>query len=837
MKRIILLLVVLAVCSTMVFGQTAIPYFSVPRADTVVWKALEGGNKITVSMDSVDKVSGQATLKVRSNLAALHQWGTFTQFGYTLAAAATPWDITISDSISIWIKVRMAPKVPQNMVLRIQFADQVAAGGDKEQWIYENASILRNATPGWINLRVPLKERATTGTEAPDSTGFITPPSNWGGLTWNDKKFNRERVIEWNIGIVTTGWDPANNLPADSIEVSFGKFERFGARAVPMIVFNGIAFPTNVVGGSWSWGQSTVSVEKGAGTSTKANAIKWVQGDEWKNGWTGWGVDVAPPFNLAGGWVKDSLKFKMKADTGTGAMRAQFESANGKKGVVFTPIADGKWRDYSFALRTMTVQDNAPAFDSSAITKFGIMAEATAKAGKVIFITDLWTGSPVFDLLPPDAPAGVAVAGSNYTNLVTWNPVTKAGCTYNVFFSDKKWLNADSSIVEDLPPYNLSSTLATHLLLAPDKDQNVSYYYGVMAQDASGNKSPVAVMSTAVTSLAKGVPTIALSAPPSFTANGSLTEWAGIKPFILNTQKGTAHAAPNFPIADSLDLSVKAYVAMDATNLYVAFDVVDNVVAVDTTKNDYEQDCPDIFIGLYDWKGKRHDGYARGATPDYHLRFSKNRIRIDNDGGPVLTYATTGNPNYIWKEKTLTPGYIVEVKIPFATLAAALAGKNDVTFVPKPGMRIPIDFAINDRDDPSATGPRKGIMVYSPLSNDDSWKAMFYWSNTWTSSTASAVEKTDGIALQYELSKNYPNPFNPSTQIKYGLAKSGMVTLKVYDVVGRLVTTLVDGYQEVGKYTVTFNTAEKAFGLSSGVYFYRLESGSFISVDKMMLLK
>ena len=168
---------------------------------------------------------------------------------------------------------------------------------------------------------------------------------------------------------------------------------------------------------------------------------------------------------------------------------------------------------------------------------------------------------------------------------------------------------------------------------------------------------------------------------------------------------------------------------------------------------------------------------------------------------------------------------------------AALAGKNDAVFVPKPGMRIPIDFAINDRDDPSATGPRKGIMCYSPITNDDSWKAMFYWSNTWTASTASGVEKTDGIPLQYELSGNYPNPFNPSTKINYSLAKSGMVTLKVYDLVGRLVTTLVDGYQEAGKYVVTFNTADKTMNLSSGVYFYRLESGSFMSVDKMMLLK
>jgi hypothetical protein len=683
-----------------------------------------------------------------------------------------------------------------------------------------------------------LFERTTTGVEAPDNTGFITPPSNWGGLTWNDKKFNRDKVVEWSIALVTSGWDPAANLPADSLEVSFGKFERFGTRAVPIIIFNGIAFPTNIVSNTWAWGQSNISVAKGAGTTSKANAIKWVQGNEWGNGWTGWGVDISPAFNLAGGWAKDSLKFKMKSDTGAGPLRAQFESgANGKKGIVFQPIADNQWHSYSLALKKFVPQDNTTAFDSSAIITFGIMAEASGKAGKTIYITDLWTGSPVFDIIPPDAPTGLAVAGSNYTNLVTWNAVSKAGCTYNVYFSDKKWTNPDSSIVEDMPPYNLTSTLGTHLLLAPDKDQNVSYYYGVVASDQSGNKSPAAVMATPTTSLAKGVPTIALSAPPNFAANANLSEWAGIKPFILNTQKGTAHAVPNYPIADSLDLSVKAYVAMDANNLYVAFDVVDNVVVVDTTKNDYEQDCPDIFIGLYNWQGKRHDGYARGATPDYHLRFSKNRLKIDNDGGPVLMYAYSGNPNYIWKEKTLTPGYIVEAKIPFTLLAAAFPGRNDAVFVPKVNQRIPIDFAINDRDDPSATGPRKGIMCYSPITNDDSWKAMYWWSNTWTAGSSTAVEKTDGIALQYELSNNYPNPFNPSTQIRYSLAQSGMVSLKVYDMIGRLVTTLVDGHQEAGKYTVTFNSTDKALNLSSGVYFYRLEAGSYRSVNKMMLLK
>jgi hypothetical protein len=90
----------------------------------------------------------------------------------------------------------------------------------------------------------------------------------------------------------------------------------------------------------------------------------------------------------------------------------------------------------------------------------------------------------------------------------------------------------------------------------------------------------------------------------------------------------------------------------------------------------------------------------------------------------------------------------------------------------------------------------------------------------------------------YELKQNYPNPFNPSTIISYSLAKSGPVTVKVFDVLGREVATLVNGEtQAAGSHQVAFSTSSLARGASSGVYFYRIESGSFRDVKKMMLVK
>lgn len=96
------------------------------------------------------------------------------------------------------------------------------------------------------------------------------------------------------------------------------------------------------------------------------------------------------------------------------------------------------------------------------------------------------------------------------------------------------------------------------------------------------------------------------------------------------------------------------------------------------------------------------------------------------------------------------------------------------------------------------------------------------------------IEETpDAVMYKYELKNNYPNPFNPVTSISYELAAAGFTTLKVYDLLGREVASLVNVKQEAGKYTIQWNASD----FSSGVYFYVLRSNQFVQTKRMILSK
>jgi hypothetical protein len=97
--------------------------------------------------------------------------------------------------------------------------------------------------------------------------------------------------------------------------------------------------------------------------------------------------------------------------------------------------------------------------------------------------------------------------------------------------------------------------------------------------------------------------------------------------------------------------------------------------------------------------------------------------------------------------------------------------------------------------------------------------------------TEFTVEET--LPREYSLSQNFPNPFNPITQISYALPQAGEVRLNVFNMNGQQVADLVNGYKTAGRYQAIFNGAQ----LSSGVYFYRLEAGSFTAVKRMLLVK
>lgn len=122
----------------------------------------------------------------------------------------------------------------------------------------------------------------------------------------------------------------------------------------------------------------------------------------------------------------------------------------------------------------------------------------------------------------------------------------------------------------------------------------------------------------------------------------------------------------------------------------------------------------------------------------------------------------------------------------------------------------------------------KGIMYYSfsnyklvPRKDDD-----FVGYTT-------AVREENSAPVSYNLEQNYPNPFNPSTKIVYSIPKESNVTLKIFNILGQQVKTLVNQSQRQGTYTVTFDAAS----LPSGIYFYSIEAGNYNEVKKMILLK
>ncbi|MEO8399177.1 MAG: T9SS type A sorting domain-containing protein [Ignavibacteriaceae bacterium] len=95
------------------------------------------------------------------------------------------------------------------------------------------------------------------------------------------------------------------------------------------------------------------------------------------------------------------------------------------------------------------------------------------------------------------------------------------------------------------------------------------------------------------------------------------------------------------------------------------------------------------------------------------------------------------------------------------------------------------------------------------------------------------INYQNNTALLFSLSQNYPNPFNPTTKIEYSIPKTSFVKLKVYDILGKEVITLVNEEKSIGNYSIEFN----GNNLSSGIYFYKIQAGNYSSVKKIILLK
>ncbi len=132
--------------------------------------------------------------------------------------------------------------------------------------------------------------------------------------------------------------------------------------------------------------------------------------------------------------------------------------------------------------------------------------------------------------------------------------------------------------------------------------------------------------------------------------------------------------------------------------------------------------------------------------------------------------------------------------------------------------------------------------VYNGILNNWWAYALDYYSAVDSAKAAPVVTDvqskiTDG-PVKYELEQNYPNPFNPTTTIKFRISSPGFVTLKIYDILGREVASLVNQNKKAGNYAVTWNGRnEFNYAVASGIYFYRLHANNFVQTKKMIMLK
>ncbi|MGH1363481.1 MAG: T9SS type A sorting domain-containing protein [Calditrichia bacterium] len=132
------------------------------------------------------------------------------------------------------------------------------------------------------------------------------------------------------------------------------------------------------------------------------------------------------------------------------------------------------------------------------------------------------------------------------------------------------------------------------------------------------------------------------------------------------------------------------------------------------------------------------------------------------------------------------------------------------------------------------------LSVFAPVDLADVFQFKFdgdgdiYLDNIYFSTTPTGIEQLDtAVPSDYALEQNYPNPFNPTTNIRFNLPQSDQVALKVYNMLGQEVATLVNGFLNQGSYVVDFDATD----LPSGIYVYAITAGDYVSTKKMMLIK
>jgi len=272
--------------------------------------------------------------------------------------------------------------------------------------------------------------------------------------------------------------------------------------------------------------------------------------------------------------------------------------------------------------------------------------------------------------------------------------------------------------------------------------------------------------------------------------DGQFSDWQGIP---------TLSPKPSYPAADPSANLINVWATNDSTNLYLSYQVAGSL---DASKYFYH-----IFIDVDRDSAIGKTGYLYNDSA-----FVGAEYMVEN--ASFWRYTGSGGANWSWASasgmKKADSAGRTELSLPLSVL-----------FPMQPAGTVQLLFEIN-----SATSPY-GMVDVAP----DSYKTQGYVYRT----TFATAVKPQVVALPstYVLGQNYPNPFNPTTAIEFVMPKTGPARLRVFNLLGEEVATLVSGIQSAGAHVVTLDGAR----LASGIYVYSFQAGSAVLSKKMLLLK
>ncbi|RPI04989.1 MAG: T9SS C-terminal target domain-containing protein [Ignavibacteriae bacterium] len=368
---------------------------------------------------------------------------------------------------------------------------------------------------------------------------------------------------------------------------------------------------------------------------------------------------------------------------------------------------------------------------------------------------------------------------------------------------------------------------------------SVTLYFAITSVD-NGNESALNSVSKAGPIRVKTTPTFKIQYVGNFASkfvlDGTDDEFVPYKSTQINPESS---GGPNPWVktkgSDTLDLNFHVTMIIDSKYLYISADVDDDDINTVTTYQTWQGDGLEFFMGMYDlrkmnaWHGKNF------VNANGDVRVGWNTLnQMTTDGSSVKAWS--GVTYALYQKIFGSSGYIIEARLTLDSLAAG--SKFDAV---TNGFQFPLLINCNDidpvvdhdvaRSQILQVGSNDAIHLKADV--DQEWLRPHTWGIAEVIGAPTAVNNEAAIPYEYKLENNYPNPFNPSTTINYSLKNQGSVTLRIYNLLGQHVATLVNEVQSAGPHSAVFDASR----FSSGVYFYSIESGSFRSSKKMLLMK